>query len=200
MTYRNSNYTAFYVDESQLNKYSGLYFAEDYCYYRMIKDWKEENNQFPFIDSHGKTYNVRDESDWETTLKPRLHYRLRMSKNIILVLSNITKQSKALFEEITYGIDTLNLPVIVVYPDLEYVGYGCELSERAIKYWDKLPCFESRIKKIPTAHIPLKKEHLTRALVDPRFSVSTKCEICTVGLNTQYEYELNQYIKHSFRL
>ncbi len=195
MTYRNANYTAFYVDETQIDKYFGLYMAEDYCYYRIINDWKDGNKQFPFIDAHGKTYNVRDESDWESTLKPRLHERLRMSKNIILFLSDITNQSRALYEEITYGIDKQELPVIVVYPGFKYVGCGCELSDRVVARWDNLPCLKSRIGNVPTAHIPFRKDLLEKALTDPRFSVCTKTENYTVGLNTDYESALNEIVK-----
>ncbi len=195
MAYRNSNYSAFYVDESQIDKHFGAHFAEDFCYYQLLKTWKKKYADFPFIDAHGKTYNVRDSSDWESTLKPRLHERLRMSKNIILFLSDITKQSRALCEEITYGIDVCELPVIVVYPNMKFVGYGDQLSARAVARWDNLPCLKSRIKDVPTAHVPLKKEHLERALTDPRFSVCTKTENCTVGFNTRYECELNQFVK-----
>lgn len=55
---------------------------------------ESDDSTFPFIDSHDKNYNVRDGSDWETTLKPRLRNRLNNSKNIILFLSSITKIHK----------------------------------------------------------------------------------------------------------
>ena len=190
MPYRNSNYTAFYVDESQINKYTGAHFARDFCYYQLLKSWKREDGSFSFIDAHGKTYNVRDDSDWETTLKPRLHERLRMSKNIILILSDTTVQSKALKEEIEYGVDACGLPVIVAYPEMDFVGCGNQLSPRAIARWENLPCFKERVKNIPTAHVPFKKELIEKALPDPRFSVCSKSENCIVGLNTDYEYAI----------
>ncbi len=115
-----------------------------------------------------------------------------MSKNIILFLSDITKQSRALCEEITYGIDVCELPVIVVYPNMKFVGYGDQLSARAVARWDNLPCLKSRIKDVPTAHVPLKKEHLERALTDPHFSVCTKTENCTVGFNTSHEFGIHE--------
>ena len=186
MTYRNSNYTAFYVDETQIDRAASAHFAKDFCYYQLLKSWEQDIWGFPFNDAHGKTYNVRDESDWESTLKPRLHKRLQMSKNIILILSDITKQSRALYEEITYGIDILDLPVIVAYPDLEFVGRENELSNRAVARWDNLPCFKSRIENVPTAHVPFKRECLKKALTDSRFSVCTKRENCTVGFSSEY--------------
>ena len=194
MPYRNSNYAAFYVDESQINKYTGAHFARDFCYYQLLKSWKREDGSFSFIDAHGKTYNVRNGSDWETTLKPRLHERLRISKNIILILSDATVQSQALKEEIEYGIDVCALPVIVAYPEMDFVGCGNQLSPRAIARWENLPCFKERAKNIPTAHVPFKKVLIEKALSDPRFSVCSKSENCTVGLNSKYEFELNQFV------
>ena len=79
------------------------------------------DSSFPFIDSHDKTYNVRDGSDWEKTLKPRLHQRLDNSKNVILFLSSVTKNSRALREEINYATNQKGLPIIVVYPDFKYI-------------------------------------------------------------------------------
>lgn len=85
----------------------------------MLKAWKRSDTSFPFNDAHAKTYSVRDGSDWELTLKPRLRERLKVSKNIILFLSSNTRSSKALREEIEYGACILGLPIIVVYPELD---------------------------------------------------------------------------------
>ena len=87
MTYRNGNYTAFYVEEPFDDSNLKLYATKDFCYYNMIRTWKKGDSLFPFNDSHDKTYNVRDGSDWEKTLKPRLHERLDNSKTILLILS-----------------------------------------------------------------------------------------------------------------
>jgi hypothetical protein len=88
--YRNGNYCAFYVNEWLIKWNLGVNTAHDFCYYHTLTLWKDADPSFPFIDSHDKTYNVRDGSDWENTLKPRLHERLRKSKNILLFLSSIT--------------------------------------------------------------------------------------------------------------
>ena len=100
MNYRNGNYAAFYVAEPFNENNLGAYSAPDFVYYQTLRAWKGADSSFPFIDSHEKTYNVRDGSSWEYTLKPRLHKRLLNSKNIVLFLSSHTKASKALTEEI----------------------------------------------------------------------------------------------------
>lgn len=119
MSYRNANYSAFYVSEPFSESNLGANSTHDFVYYNMLRMWRGEDNSFPFNDAHDKTYNVRDGSDWEKTLKPRLHTRLDYSKNIILFLSSITANSRALREEMNYGIGTKGLPVIVIYPDYD---------------------------------------------------------------------------------
>lgn len=119
MSYQNANYSAFYVSEPFSESNLGANSTHDFVYYNMLRMWKGEDNSFPFNDAHDKTYNVRDGSDWEKTLKPRLHTRLDNSKNIILFLSSITANSHALREEMNYGIGTKGLPVIVIYPDYD---------------------------------------------------------------------------------
>ena len=116
MTNRIYNYCAFYVKEDDKKTNLGAFSQKDFCYYNMIKAWQATEN-INFHDAHGITYSVRDTSDWEKTLKPRLHERLNNSKNIILILSSNTINSRALREEIEYGIGELELPVIVIYPD-----------------------------------------------------------------------------------
>lgn len=109
MAYKNGNYTAFYVSEPFSESNLGASATRDFNSYNMLRAWKAADGTFPFNDSHNKTYNVRDGSDWEKTLKPRLRERLNNSKNIILFLSSYTKNSKALREEINYGIGTKGL-------------------------------------------------------------------------------------------
>lgn len=100
MAYRNGNYTAFYVAEPFNSSSLGAHASRDFCYYNLLRTWKGADPSFPFNDSHEKTYNVRDGSDWELTLKPRLRERLRSSKNIVLILSSNTVNSRALREEV----------------------------------------------------------------------------------------------------
>ncbi|MDI2113863.1 hypothetical protein QJV33_11345 [Commensalibacter sp. TBRC 10068] len=83
MSYKNGNYCAFYVKEPFSTSNLGANSTKDFMYYNMLQAWKGSDKNFPFNDSHNKTYNVRDGSDWEKTLKPRLRMRLNNSKNII---------------------------------------------------------------------------------------------------------------------
>lgn len=181
MAYRNGNYSAFYVDSPFNQNNLGANSTKDFVYYNLLKAWKADDSSFPFIDSHDKNYNVRDGSDWETTLKPRLHNRLNSSKNIILFLSSITKNSQALREEIDYGINTDGLPVIVVYPDYseksDIINCTSETFKKQIKdLWDKLPIFKNSMDSVPTLHIPNKKVLIKKALNDTGLMVNTKCD------------------------
>ena len=179
MAYRNGNYSAFYVDtpfsESNLNAHATM----DFRYYNLLRAWKASDSSFPFIDSHDKNYNVRDGSDWERTLKPRIRERLRNSKNLILFLSSITKNSPALREEVDYGINDLGLPVIVVYPDFseesDIIICKSKTIRKQIKdLWDKLPRFRDSMENVPTRHVPNKKSLIKKALQDDDFMVQSK--------------------------
>jgi hypothetical protein len=181
MAYRNGNYSAFYVDEPFSESNLSASATKDFVSYNLLRAWKAADSDFPFIDSHNKNYNVRDGSDWEKTLKPRLHERLNNSKNIILFLSSITKNSKALREEVDYGINTDGLPVIVVYPEYSNKSDIANSSTNQIKQaikdlWDKLPKFRDSMSSVPTIHVPNKKDLIKNALNDTDFMVSTKKE------------------------
>ena len=120
-------------------------------------------------------------SDWEKTLKPRLHGRLDNSKNVILFLSSITKNSKALREEVDYGINTKGLPVIVVYPEYSEKsdiidGEQKNVKQKIRKLWDNLPKFRDSMGSVPTLHIPNKKALIKKALENEDFMVNTKCD------------------------
>ena len=177
MAYRNGNYSAFYVAEPFSESGLGANATKDFVYYNMIRAWKGKDSSFPFIDSHDTTYNVRDNSNWEQTLKPRLRERLRNSKNIILFLSSKTKNSRALREEIDYGINTQGLPVIVVYPD--YDSKASLLKDGSLKkeiknLWDNVPIFRDSMDKVPTLHIPMKQDIIKMALEDKELMVNSK--------------------------
>ena len=177
MAYRNGNYAAFYVTEPFHPSPVGANATKDFCYYNTLRMWKGADATFPFNDSHDKTYNVRDGSDWELTLKPRLRERLRNSKNIVLILSSITTNSRALREEIDYGINDQGLPVIVIYP--EYATKESLLNNGALKQvvknlWGKLPVFRDSMSKVPTLHVPMNKELIKKSLEDGEFMVGSK--------------------------
>lgn len=175
--YRNGNYCAFYVNEWLIKWNLGVNTAHDFCYYHTLTLWKDVDPSFSFVDSHNKTYNVRDGSDWENTLKPRLHERLRKSKNILLFLSSITKNSQALREEIDYGINTLGLPIIIIYPDFKTkadITDGRNVQVQVRDLWDNLPVFRDNMHKVPTLHMPIDKNLIKLALQDKDLMVQTK--------------------------
>lgn len=175
---RTANYSAFYVAEPFNEGNLGAHQAKDFCYYNMLRAWKGRDSTFPFVDAHDKTYNVRDGSDFEKTLKPRLHQRLSASANIILFLSSNIKNSIALKEEIDYGINTLELPVIVVYPelDLSEISDGVHLTSKVKKLWDRLPKFRDCRYKVPVVHVPMQQKYITYALNNSKFRVATKTD------------------------
>ncbi|WP_303233143.1 TIR domain-containing protein [Holdemanella biformis] len=175
MANRTANYSAFYVktpfDASNL----GAYATRDFVYYNQLRAWKGADSSFPFVDAHAKTYNVRDDSSWDT-LKKRLHERLDVSKNIVLFLSANTKNSQALREEIDYGINTKGLPVIVVYPDFKNKSDICGtngLTKQVTDLWNKLPIFRDSMSNVAIIHVPYKKSLIESALSDSDFKVQT---------------------------
>ena len=181
MAYRNGNYSAFYVKEPFSESNLGANATRDFVYYNLLRAWKGNESSFPFIDSHAKNYNVRDGSDWETTLKPRIRDRLRNSKNVVLFLSSITKNSRALREEVDYGMNTKGLPVIVVYPDYSNKSDIIICDSNNIKcqirnLWNKVPTFRDAMNGVPTLHVPNQKALIRKALEDDDFKVQTKCQ------------------------
>ena len=179
MAYRNGNYSAFYVDEPFSEGNLGAHATRDFMYYNLLRAWKASDSSFPFVDSHDKNYNVRDDSDWEQALKPRIRERLRNSKNLILFLSSITKNSLALREEVDYGINSMGLPVIVVYPDFseksDIIGCESKTIRKQIKdLWDKVPKFRDSMTGVPTFHVPNKQSLIKKALQDDDLMVQTK--------------------------
>ena len=174
---RNGNYTAFYVAEPFNSSALGANATKDFVYYNMLRAWKGADSSFPFNDSHDKTYSVRDGSDWESTLKPRLQARLRLSQNLVLFLSSNTINSRAIREEIDYGINNQGLPVIVIYPEYETkasILTNGSLSQSVENLWNNLPIFRDSMKKVPTLHVPLDKNLIKKSLHDEDLMLATK--------------------------
>ena len=175
MSNRTANYAAFYVKEPFNESNLGANATPDFLYYNQLRAWKGADSSFPFVDAHAKSYNVRDGSEWET-LKKRLHDRLSASKNIVLFLSDNTKNNTALREEIDYGINTKGLPVIVIYPGFKEKSDICcstGIRKQVKDLWDKLPVFRDSMSKVATLHIPYKKSLIVSALKDDDFKVQT---------------------------
>jgi hypothetical protein len=173
------NYTAFYVSEPFSESSLNAHATKDFCYYSLLKAWKGADNSFPFNNAHETTYNVRDNSDWEKTLKPRLRERLNNSENIVLFLSSYTANSRALKEELDYGINTLGLPLIVIYPEIKTKEGLLNFDKTALSgsvknLWEKLPIFRNSKSKVPVLHIPILKETIREALNNKDFRLATK--------------------------
>ena len=184
--YRNGNYCAFYVKEPFNQTNLGANACHDFDVYRMLQAWAEKYEEFSFCDSHDKTYNVRDDSDWETTLKPRLRERLRNSKNIVFILSSNTINSRALREELDYGINTLKLPVIVIYRDYDNnddIRENGHLTDKIKKLWDSVPVFRDSKKNVHVVHVPYKKDLIQKALNN------SDCSVLTMGDTGDFFYK-----------
>lgn len=179
MANRTGNYCAFYVKTPFAETNLGAHTTKDFVYYNTLRIWKGKDSSFPFVDSHDKNYNVRDDSDWDKTLKPRLRDRLNKSKNIILFLSSNTANSDALHEEIDFGINTNGLPIIVIYPEYDKKSDIIDCDSKNFKkqikdLWNKIPVFRDSMSKVPTIHIPMNKALIEKTLNDPDFAVATK--------------------------
>ena len=98
-------------------------------------------------------------------------------QNIVLFLSSITRNSRALREEIEYGIGKEQLPVIVVYPEFrkkaEIRTSDGRIRKPVCDLWSKLPTFRDLMGSVPTAHVPMKKNLIESVLKDKRFAVQT---------------------------
>lgn len=180
MSKKNGNYCAFYVAEPFSESALGANATPDFVYYNLLRGWKGADSTFPFNDSHSSTYSVRDGSDWEKTLKPRLHQRLQNSKNLVLFLSSSTVNSRALREEIDYAINSLSLPVIVIYPDYdtkEKIHTQNGFSKGVQSLWGLIPIFRDSKNKVPILHVPLKKDLIRSALNDTDFQLGSTAAI-----------------------
>ena len=91
-------------------------------------------------------------------------------------MSSNTKNSRALREELDYGINVKGLPVIVIYPDYNEktdIATSDGIRKQIKDLWDKLPVFRDNMNKVATLHVPYKKSLITSALQDPDFKVQT---------------------------
>ena len=80
MAYRSGTYVAFDgLGQTDPSK-------SDFKYYATIQAWdKNKDIDFKYVDSHDKTYAIRDSSKKET-VKSRIRERLANSKNTLVIL------------------------------------------------------------------------------------------------------------------
>ncbi len=139
----------------------------DFRYYSTIQAWDANKAiDFRFVNSHEKTDAVRDSSKM-ATLKSRILERLRVSKNVIVLLSSQTRKSGSMLSyEIEQAVDTYGLPLIVTYVDLQVVLQPDRLSD----YWPSALSVRIGNAQGSMIHIPFAKNPIMDAL--PRFTVS----------------------------
>ena len=178
MTYRNGTYIAFDGRDTTNPLES------DIKYFNLLKAWKEKDDEFTFSDSHKKNYQVRDTSTKET-LKRRLYERLKNSKNMILILSEKTRNDREMLSyEIKKAIE-LGMPIIICYAE---IGYGFQNIDGLNKYWPISLSAEIYGGAIKCIHIPFRKEPILDAI--SRFSIH---ETNTLGPYSCYRKEVYNY-------
>lgn len=155
MAYRNGNYIAFDgLGETDPTK-------SDFRYYASIQAWAAGKGfDFKYINSHDKTYAVRDTS-LKNTLESRIRERLAASKNVVVILSNETRKTGSMLSyEIEKAVDIYGLPLICAYTGYYKVVAPYELSDR----WPL--ALKQRIDNgsAKALHIPFKKAALLDAL------------------------------------
>ncbi len=139
----------------------------DFRYYSTIEAWAASKvGDFKYVNSHDKTYAVRDTS-LKATLKDRIQERLRASKNMLVILSAQTRKSGSMLSyEIEQAVDSYDLPLIVTYVDYQVILHPHSLSG----YWPN--ALSTRIGNAQGSmiHIPFAKSPIRDAL--PRFTVN----------------------------
>jgi hypothetical protein len=155
MAYRNGTYVAFHADGTSVP------IDTDMKYYRLLQAWHEhEHIEFNLINSHDKTAAVRDSSKKET-LKGRLRERLNNSKNMLLIIGDTTKLDRDWIPfEISYAVDTCNIPIIAAYPSYESIlNPASHRSEWPAALAERIDNETAKV-----IHIPFKKEPIKDAI------------------------------------
>jgi MTH538 TIR-like domain (DUF1863). len=124
MPYKNGIYVAFNGCGTNIPTES------DIKYYNILKAWDGNDGiDFDFVNSHEKTYQVRDSSS-ESTLKNRLSERLAASKALLLIVTENTKNCSEILEyEIIEAIDKRKIPIIIAYTNSVRYGDKNQLPE-----------------------------------------------------------------------
>ncbi|TPG50713.1 hypothetical protein EAH75_04555 [Rhodanobacter glycinis] len=156
MAYRNGTYIAFHANGTNIPGGNS-----DIDYYNLMKAWAELNREFPLVNSHEKTGQIRDTSAKET-LRRSLLERLRNSKNMVLILGPTTKADTDWVPfEIVKAVDDYRIPIIATYTKVTAPIY---MPTSFSQYWP--PALESRIRNntAHVIHIPFNKKALLDAI------------------------------------
>ena len=158
---------------------TGTYFAfdglgeadptkSDFKYYAIAQRWDTlKNIDFDFVDSHEKASAVRDTSK-RATLEASILKRLAASKNMVVIISDKTRQSGSMLDfEIIKAVDTYDLPLIIAYTDYSFI-LDVEFHENEWPTSLKTRIINNTAKAI---HVPFKKDAILDAI--NRFTVNT---------------------------
>ena len=155
MAYRNGTYVAFHAGGTTDPTTS------DIKYYNIMKAWDiNKNIEFTFTNSHDKTAAVRDSSK-RATLEHRIKERLNNSKNLVLIITRITKNDTDWVPlEIRYAVDDCDLPIIAAYP-----GYNAILKPvNLASLWPLAFLSRAKNNSMTAIHIPFKKAPILEAI------------------------------------
>lgn len=158
---------------------TGTYFAfdgqgqadpsqSDFKYYVTVQGWAANRGiEFKFVNSHEKASAVRDTSTRET-LKRSIRERLAASKNMVAIISDITRKSGSLLSyEIEMAVDYYKLPLIIAYPGYESILNPASHSTK----WPNTLTERIQNATAKAIHIPFKKDALLDAI--GQFTVSS---------------------------
>lgn len=103
--------------------------ASDIKYFNLMKAWKSNRDrEFSFTDSHEKTGAIQDRSK-KPTVEHHLRSRLLASKNMVLILTENTRNDLDWVPmEISYAIDNCRIPIIVAYPSYTRISAPGKLA------------------------------------------------------------------------
>lgn len=156
MAYRNGTYVAF-DGEGEQNPTKG-----DLRYLGVLRAWqKNDNIDFNYVDSHKKTYQVRDTSS-EATLKARLRERMANSKNMLVVVSPDTNYDRGLLNwEVETAVKDYNLPVIVAYTGYQKIGI---VDKTMVERMPKFVYTEYKKNTGKLCHVAFTKDEVKKAI------------------------------------
>lgn len=139
----------------------------DFRYYATLQAWTANKNiDFQFVNSHDKTYAVRDTS-LKTTLYARIRQRLSASKNMLVIISKDTRYTGSVLSyEIEQAIDIYKLPLIITYPDYHSILDVDALSNM----WPKALAERINNNTVKAIHIAFAKDPILNAI--NRFTVN----------------------------
>ena len=155
MKYRTGTYVAFdALGETDPSK-------SDFRFYSMIEAWcSDKKADFKYVNSHDKTYAVRDTS-LRSTLEARIRERLAASKNCLVILSENTRKSGSMISyEIEKAVDQYEIPLVIAYTGYYQIMSPSQLSDR----WPN--ALNTRIKgrAVKAIHIPFKRGAIRDAI------------------------------------